>query len=203
MKLVEQLKYKARCYIYQIEQEAYITKNKLVKENEKAQKVYGQKAYEQKKYQLDNDEVKNMNSKNHVENSFTSNDKYAYQNNMQQEYTKQSYQKDYQQSYQQDYNKEDNLYSKPAQKHYKDSNYYDSAYSYGEYKDNQVDYYDVYPDKYIEKNQKYPISKEEYLNAKEKEYSKNNKLGSGKRIITKIDELEDYLEQAFSGIKRS
>lgn len=202
MRLVEQLKYKARRYIYQIEQEAYITKNKLTKENEKTQKVY-----EQKQNQLDNNEEKNVNTKNDIENSFNSKNKYAYQDKIQQGYIQQSYQKDYPkehpQGYQQDYDKEDNLYSKVTQKHYKDSKYYDSAYSDGEYKDNQGDYYDVYPDKYIEKNQKYSISEEDYLNAKEIEYSKNSKIGPGKKIITKLDELENYLEQAFSGIKRS
>lgn len=187
MRLVEQLKYKARRYIYQIEQEAYITKNKLTKENEKTQKVY-----EQKQNQLDNNEEKNVNTKNDIENSFNSKNKYAYQDKIQQGYIQQSYQKDYPkehpQGYQQDYDKEDNLYSKVTQKHYKD---------------NQGDYYDVYPDKYIEKNQKYSISEEDYLNAKEIEYSKNSKIGPGKKIITKLDELENYLEQAFSGIKRS
>ena len=168
MKLGEMLKYKARKYLYQFEQDNYYNKRKNEKESQQADKVY-------EPYSQINQDIKYSNQ------------------------SKSAMNKTY--SYDKSYYKEENYYAHddyddypPNQsKHYKDEYYEDKDY-YNVYPYGQPDQYtNPYQKSYYSSNNQEPYQTNYY--EKKGSLSKNNIVGT-------LNDMEDYLEEKLSGLKK-
>lgn len=199
MKIDEMLKYKVRRYLYQVGQESHANKQKNDRDSKLVEKV---QQTEESKVQVKEPQLNKEKYYDYYNqpNNFNYNAYYSYPtNNTYQD----NYNKDYNSSYNKNYHNyinEDNnynLYVKGNQPEYYNT-YGPYSHSTNQYK--EAEYYDVYID---QPNNVYTPIQNQYNYEEGKSNYAISKPSKGGGVMDKLEEIEAYLEEKMSGIKKS